>query len=91
METLARINEEDGTTVVVSLHQVEYALEFCRHVVALSAGEVVYDGPASEVTAELLHQVYGSDPDADYVPGLPDVAAAQPYRVPELVATAESA
>jgi phosphonate transport system ATP-binding protein len=29
MATLARINKEDGITVLVSLHQVDYAVHFC--------------------------------------------------------------
>jgi phosphonate transport system ATP-binding protein len=37
MATLARINKEDGTTVLVSLHQVDYAVHFCPRVVALIA------------------------------------------------------
>ena len=44
METLARINQEDGTTIVVSLHQVEFALKYCPRTNALKHGEIVYDG-----------------------------------------------
>src|SRR5690606_5494390 len=36
METLSRINREDGSTVVVSLHQVDMAKRFCRRVIALN-------------------------------------------------------
>jgi phosphonate transport system ATP-binding protein len=63
MELLARINREDGTTIVVSLHQVDYALNYCRRVVALRHGKVVYDGPSETVTKELLRELYGSELD----------------------------
>jgi phosphonate transport system ATP-binding protein len=63
MELLARINREDGTTVVVSLHQVDYALSYCRRVVALRHGRIVYDGPSETVTRELLRELYGSELD----------------------------
>lgn len=60
MEILADINSEDGRTVVVTLHQVDYAREFCRRAVALKAGEIVYDGPSENLTPALLASIYGT-------------------------------
>ena len=59
MEILARINREDGCTVVVSLHQVEIAMKYCPRVVALNQGQVVFDGPSSALTPALLQELYG--------------------------------
>jgi phosphonate transport system ATP-binding protein len=64
METLARINREDGTTVMVSLHQVDYARAFCPRTIAMRAGRVVYDGPTSGLSDELLHGIYHDELDA---------------------------
>ena len=61
MENLARINREDGITVVVSLHQVAYAMRYCPRTVALRAGEVVYDGPSEALTPPFLRELYGAD------------------------------
>lgn len=63
MDDLARINREDGVTVVVSLHQVDYAIRYCPRAVALHQGRVVYDGPSANLTAKLLKELYGSDSD----------------------------
>ncbi|MBC7957505.1 MAG: phosphonate ABC transporter ATP-binding protein, partial [Cytophagales bacterium] len=41
MELLAEVNRELGVTVIVSLHQVDYAFAYCPRTVALRAGEVV--------------------------------------------------
>jgi phosphonate transport system ATP-binding protein len=60
MEILARINREQGITVLVSLHQVQFALRYCPRTVALRLGEVVYDGPSQQLTPELLRKLYGS-------------------------------
>ena len=38
MENLAKVNREDGITVVVSLHQVDFAIRFCPRTVALRDG-----------------------------------------------------
>ena len=63
METLKKINEEDGLTVVVSLHQVDYAVRYCPRTVALRDGKKIYDGPSSALTPEFLHELYGSASD----------------------------
>lgn len=62
MEILARINREDRSTVIVSLHQVEIAMKYCPRVIALKQGEVVYDGPSSALSAS-LRELYGVEAD----------------------------
>jgi phosphonate transport system ATP-binding protein len=61
MEALQTLNRADGLSVVVTLHHVEYALRYCSRVVALQAGKVVYDGPASGLTRPLLIDIYGPE------------------------------
>ena len=63
METLSRINREDGSTIVVSLHQVDMAKRFCRRVIALHQGRVVFDGPATQLSTALLRELYGMQAD----------------------------
>ena len=63
MEILTRINREDGSTVVVSLHQVDMALKYCPRVIALHQGQVVFDGAASSLTPALLRELYGMHAD----------------------------
>jgi phosphonate transport system ATP-binding protein len=61
MQTLADLNQRDGTTVLVSLHQVDFALRFCPRTVALHRGRVVYDGPSSALTTQMLQELYGAE------------------------------
>jgi len=65
MGTLARINEEDGATVLVSLHQIEYALKYCQRIIALKEGELLYDGRSSDTTQEFFTELYGREIDLD--------------------------
>ena len=58
MDVLARINEEDRATVVVSLHQVAYARSHCPRAIALRAGRVVYDGPSADLDDARLASIY---------------------------------
>jgi phosphonate transport system ATP-binding protein len=61
MDILAELNRQDGITVLVSLHQVEYALRYCARTIALKAGEIVYDGPSEALTPEFLAAIYGAE------------------------------
>ena len=61
MELLAQMNRERGCTVLVSLHQVEFAIKYCQRTVALHRGRVVYDGPSAALTPHLLGELYGAD------------------------------
>ena len=63
MDILARVNQEDGCTVVVSLHQVNVAMKYCARTVALHQGRVVYDGPSAQLTPALLRELYGAEAD----------------------------
>lgn len=91
METLRGINHQDRVTVVVSLHQVDFALKYCDRVVALRDGRVMFDGAASAVTAALLRGIYGENTDLDFgdlerpsYPALPEAAPVPAYRVAAL-------
>jgi phosphonate transport system ATP-binding protein len=59
MEHLASINHDDGVTVLVSLHQVDYAIRYCPRTIALRDGEIVYDGASAALTPALLADLYG--------------------------------
>jgi phosphonate transport system ATP-binding protein len=61
LENLVRINREDGITVVVSLHQVDFAIRYCPRTVALRDGRIVFDGPSTALTSDLLRELYGTE------------------------------
>ena len=59
MELLQAVNRDLGVTLLVSLHQLSHAFDFCPRTVALNAGRVVFDGPTAELTQHKLQQLYG--------------------------------
>jgi phosphonate transport system ATP-binding protein len=63
MELLAQVNREMGVTVLVSLHQVDFAFAFCPRTIALRGGEVVYDGATRGLTPQRLRELYGEQTD----------------------------
>ncbi|WP_107852338.1 phosphonate ABC transporter ATP-binding protein [Oceanimonas marisflavi] len=65
MELLKDINEREGIPVVVTLHQVDYALKYCQYLVALREGEIFYQGASGTITERELAALYTkSRPDA---------------------------
>ena len=70
MDLLAQINRTEGTTVLVSLHQVSVAMRYCPRTVALNAGRVVFDGPSSQLTPAVLRDLYGAK--AQEILAMPD-------------------
>jgi phosphonate transport system ATP-binding protein len=61
MELLRELNQQDGLTVVVTLHQVDYARRFCDRTVALNKGHIVYDGPSGGLDRAKLVEIYGPE------------------------------
>ena len=68
MDILASLNRQEGITVLVSLHQVEYALAYCPRTIALRDGHVVYDGSSSALTPAFLSELYGAESEELFLP-----------------------
>jgi phosphonate transport system ATP-binding protein len=71
MELLCDLNRKDAISVVVSLHQVDYALRYCSRVVALKAGKIVYDGPSHGLDHARLVDIYGPEIEEVFWEGAP--------------------
>jgi phosphonate transport system ATP-binding protein len=80
MDILAEMNRVDGITVLISLHQVEYALTYCPRVIALQAGKIVYDGPSEALTPDLLSNIYGSESSEFVLPDASESSLAPSWR-----------
>ncbi len=62
IEMLARLNREEGLTVLAALHDVNLAAAVCPRLLLLHEGRIVADGPPGEViTPTLLRRAYGYD------------------------------
>lgn len=59
MDSLARINLEDGLTVLCNLHHLELAREYCNRVIGVAAGRIVFDGPIEDLDAASIRMIYG--------------------------------
>ncbi|SKW95002.1 phosphonate ABC transporter ATP-binding protein [Mycobacteroides abscessus] len=58
MTLLRRVCEQNGITLVASLHQVDLALLHADRIVGLAHGSIVYDGPPADVSDRVLRLIY---------------------------------
>ena len=78
LQLLARLNRDEGRTILMVLHDLNNAARYSHHVVALSRGRVFDAGPPSEVvTPRLLRDVFGVEADV-----VPDPRTGLPLCVP---------
>jgi phosphonate transport system ATP-binding protein len=71
MDVLADINAQDRITVLVSLHQVEYARRYCKRTIAMRNGAIVFDGPSTSLSNAFLAELYGSASEELVLPDAP--------------------
>ena len=60
MVDLKNINQQLKKTIIVNLHSVPLAREFATRVIALKAGQIVFDGQPDQLSDERLKQIYGA-------------------------------
>jgi phosphonate transport system ATP-binding protein len=61
MEIMVKLTEGRGIPVILNIHNVPLAKRFATHVVGMSSGNVVYDGPPAGLTDDHLKQIYGGE------------------------------
>ncbi len=59
MSDFKRINKEMNITVIINIHHVDLALQYADRIIGIQAGRIVYDGPVSGITDEVLYKIYG--------------------------------
>lgn len=58
LNSLKTAAQTNGATVLCTLHQMDYALEFADRIIALRDGEVFFDGPPSDMDADVQRRLY---------------------------------
>jgi phosphonate transport system ATP-binding protein len=94
MRLIKELCAERRLSAIINIHDVMLAQMFAERVVGLRLGEIVYDGPPTGLTAEVLTKIYGeedwsatirkADETADEGPGQPSnfitLESRQPHR-----------
>jgi phosphonate transport system ATP-binding protein len=78
MEALRQVNRAEGITVLVNLHHLDTAREYCDRILAMQAGRVVFDGPPEALDAARVRAIYGITEAEFAAEAAARAAAAQP-------------
>lgn len=60
MDYLSDINRTMKITCILNLHQVDVAVSYSQRIIGITAGRVVYDGPAAKLKNKMIHEIYQS-------------------------------
>lgn len=58
MGFLRELTQQTGKTLVVSLHDIEFAFEYCDRLLGLRQGRLVFDAPPSKVSDTDIRELY---------------------------------
>lgn len=61
LKYLEQLNKEDGITVLCSLHFLSLARRYGTRIIALKAGEIVFDGLPKDIDHERFKAIYGEE------------------------------
>ncbi len=61
MDDFKKINKEMDISILINIHHVELALNYADRIIGIGAGKILYDGPAGNVTKEVLNKIYGGE------------------------------
>jgi len=59
MDALADLNRRDGITVICNLHTLDTARAYCRRIIGMAGGRIVFDGAPGALTESALLAIYG--------------------------------
>jgi phosphonate transport system ATP-binding protein len=58
MDLLRQLSETTGKTLVISLHEVEFAVKYCDRIIGLRQGQILFDAPANQVSDGMMASLY---------------------------------
>jgi phosphonate transport system ATP-binding protein len=60
LDYLRDVSQRLGISVICNLHQIDFAREYAERIIGLSQGKLIFDGPPSALTDDIINQIYGS-------------------------------
>lgn len=58
MDYFQKVNEKKNMTILINLHDVNLAKEYCHRIIGLKDGRVLYDGQVGDLSHEILRKLY---------------------------------
>ncbi|MCL6604758.1 MAG: ABC transporter ATP-binding protein [Paenibacillus sp.] len=78
LKLLQKLNETEGRTIVMVVHDLNHASRYAQHMVAIKSGKVISEGtPTDVMTPVVLREVFGIEADI-----MPDPRTGVPFCLP---------
>ncbi len=61
MDYLKNICRDRGITLIISLHQVNVALNYSHRIIGFNKGSIHFDGPPSQLSRNRITEIYGAE------------------------------
>lgn len=62
LELIKQLNESNGLTIVMVLHDINQAIRYSDHFIAMKDGKIIKEGPPAEIIdAQMLKEIYAID------------------------------
>ena len=60
LNILRRLNQQNGKTIVIAIHDLHLASKYCDRLILLNEGRIIQDGsPENVLRKDILEKVYG--------------------------------
>jgi iron complex transport system ATP-binding protein len=87
LKLLQKLNEEEGRTIIMVVHDLNHAARFAQHMVAIKKGVVICEGsPVQVMKSKVIREVFGIESDI-----IPDPRSGVPLCMPYELAEREQA
>ena len=60
MDLLRTMTAKRNIACLVNLHQLDVAIQYSTRIIGLSKGQIVFDGPPSQLTEQAIERIYGT-------------------------------
>lgn len=81
MDLMCQLQREQEMTLVISLHNVNLARQYCDRIIALREGQLVYDGPPMGLDNQRLRDLYGTHSDELFMDHAQESTVRPPQRL----------
>ncbi len=91
MNLIADLNRTEGLTVMINLHHVDTAKQYCQRLVGMKRGRVFFDLPSEDLSDANLEYLYGSVNEAHRLrPSSKEASTEEALTTPSITPTQEA-
>jgi phosphonate transport system ATP-binding protein len=60
MEIFKKANKEMGVSILMNLHYLNTAKEFCDRILGIKNGQIIFNGKPEELNEDIVNEIYNN-------------------------------